>query len=539
MPTYGCLITAAGRAKIANAIATGVPVVLTEMSVGDGAGNSVTPSPAQSALVREVYRRTINAVSVSPSTADAMLIEMVIPGDVGPFVMREAGVWDEDGNLFAITALPTSVKPAPAEGATKDVAIIVTVKVENAAAVTVQVNPNIVIATRTWVDGNYLRLPGAGTTHQLIRKKSNNPNDWEFFDPEFDATGFVFDSIEEPQTLAADQTVVDFATITTAGIAVYVEKTAGGLERLARDQDYTILDETRIELAASYPADTRLLGVQNDPNGAVSPHSIGALARDENLGDLPNVAGARANLQLAYAGQADAEAGAEGLGVMSPLRVAQYVSKRVASQLLAEAGIDDNALMTPLKVKQLVDKLIPANRRGHEVGELGFFYRKSVPAGSWIPLRGGTFGPPGSGATVHASLDCWPLYEIWWADFSQALLPVTGGRGASALADWNAGKPMAIFNDEQAEYFYRAWKEGGGRALGSPQLDALQGFRLKLPLKIIPGSGQNWVNKAAVDNTYGSGNLTGAFVSDGTNGTPRIDKETRSINRAVLVCVHL
>lgn len=529
MPNYGCLITAVGRAKIANAIVTGVPLVLTEMSVGDGAGNAVTPSALQTSLVREVYRRSINAMTVSPGDADALQIEMVIPVDVGPIVIREAGVWDADGDLFATTALPTTVKPAPAEGATKDVVIIITAKVDNAAAVTVQVNPNIVIATRTWVDGNYLRLPSEnGTTGQLLRKKSNAHNDFEYFNPDFDATGFVFDSVEEPQALAEGQTVVAFADITTAGIAVYVENQVGGLERLVRDVDYAILDVTTIELVKDdYPAGTRILGVQNDPNGAVTAHGVGALERQQNLADVPSKATARENLQLSYADEATALAGASLLTVMPPLRVLQ-----------------------------LIDKTIPPIRRGHDTAQLGFFYRRSVPAG-WLALRGGTFGPAGSAATVRANDDCWPLYEIWWNDFSQALLPVTGGRGASAAADWAAKKPMAIFND--VDEFYRAWNPDDlDHDLGTHEDDALQDHRhhqfsnTSANQLGIPDGQSPSLNSGLPDSTSGRRyNIASRPGEDATKGQTskaitsaagnpvRVANETRPKNRAVLVCVHL
>lgn len=526
MANYGCILTAIGRAKIASAIITGIPVVITQMAVGDGAGNPIAPSAAQTALVREVYRRSINAIAISPTDPDTLLLEMVIPSTEGPFVIREVGVFDEDDNLIAISSLPASTKPAPSEGATKDVVIILSIKVDSSAAVTVVINPNIVIATRTWVDGNYLRLPGAGATGQLIRKKTNTPNDWEFFNPEFDATNFIFDCIEEPQTLATDQTLVQFLIITTAGLAVYVEKTDGGLERLVRDQDFTIVDETHIELAVSYLAGSRILGVQNDPNGAVSPHGIGALERTENLADVINKATARANLQLSYASQEEAEAGAELLKVMSPLRVLQ-----------------------------LINKLIPETRRGHEVAELGFFYRRTVPSNAWLPLRGGTFGPSGSAATVRANDDCWPLYEIWWSDFSQTLLPVTGGRGVSAAADWAASKPMAIFND--VDEFYRAWNSADiTHDLGTHQDDAVQRHRhfefsdseamqYGLSGYLSPSASSHYPTErldyimgagAALEATKG---VTSPPVGLSYGDPVRAANETRVKNRAVLVCVHL
>jgi phage-related tail fiber protein len=50
---YKTIHTAYGLAKVASAEATGTPIVLTHMAVGDGNGNPVTPNQGQTALVRD------------------------------------------------------------------------------------------------------------------------------------------------------------------------------------------------------------------------------------------------------------------------------------------------------------------------------------------------------------------------------------------------------------------------------------------------------------------------------------------------------
>ncbi|WP_290435844.1 phage tail-collar fiber domain-containing protein, partial [Aeromonas caviae] len=49
---YFAILTDAGQAKMANALALGVPLKITHMAVGDGNGQPVTPNAAQTALVR-------------------------------------------------------------------------------------------------------------------------------------------------------------------------------------------------------------------------------------------------------------------------------------------------------------------------------------------------------------------------------------------------------------------------------------------------------------------------------------------------------
>lgn len=58
----------------------------------------------------------------------------------------------------------------------------------------------------------------------------------------------------------------------------------------------------------------------------------------------------------------------------------------------------------------------------------------------FVRLNGRTIGTATSGASERANADCQPLFEHLWnlgAD-------VTGGRGASAAADWAANKPLVL-----------------------------------------------------------------------------------------------
>jgi microcystin-dependent protein len=56
----------------------------------------------------------------------------------------------------------------------------------------------------------------------------------------------------------------------------------------------------------------------------------------------------------------------------------------------------------------------------------------------------GTIGPSGSGATARADDDTEALYALLWTNIADGFAPVTGGRGASAAADWAAAKPLAL-----------------------------------------------------------------------------------------------
>ena len=288
--TFRTLHTAAGLARLAQAEATGTPINLTHMAVGDGNGNAVEPSELQTTLVRELFRAPINRVFQDPADPKRFTAELVIPAATGGFVLREVGVFDADGTLFAVGNLPATYKPMASEGAYADTVVRLEFMVTNASLVTLQADPNVVVVTRTWIANNVTActlLPG-GTTGQVLKKASNGCGDVVWGDPA--NVTINVNTLEEAQTLVAGQTVVNWATVTSIGLAVYVEGV-----RLRADQwtpHPTI--NTRITLAASYPEGTQIVGTQNEPAGLLGD----PLQRAQNLADVPNKATARTNLDV-------------------------------------------------------------------------------------------------------------------------------------------------------------------------------------------------------------------------------------------------
>lgn len=59
----------------------------------------------------------------------------------------------------------------------------------------------------------------------------------------------------------------------------------------------------------------------------------------------------------------------------------------------------------------------------------------------WLPLNGETIGSSGSGATGLADDTAEDLFTALW---SNSLIPVSGGRGVSAAADWSANKTITL-----------------------------------------------------------------------------------------------
>jgi len=288
--SYQTILTRIGLAKIAQAIAdadefTPPTVQVSQMLFGDGNGNPTTPSADQLGLVRQVYAADLNRLELSLDD-NRYIAEAIIPSTEGGWTVREIGLVDTDGDLFAVASFPDIYKPTAGEGAIRDLVVRLVFEVTNAVEVNLIIDPDVVVATRSWVEGNFnliALLPG-GTTGQVLRKKSNADGDTEWFDP-LEGLNILVDIVEEEQTLAAAQTVVTLATATTAGMAAYVE----GIR--LHPGDYTINSSTQFTLGESYPAGSKILVIQNEPAG-----SLNFLQAANNLSDVENKRPARVNL---------------------------------------------------------------------------------------------------------------------------------------------------------------------------------------------------------------------------------------------------
>lgn len=108
---YYSILTNRGKELEAQSSATGQPVIIKDFVVGDGNGQAVTPDPARTSLVKEVYRGAISALKVSPEQANQWMAHIVLPSDVGGFTVREAGLLTDAGELYAIANCAAIEKP--------------------------------------------------------------------------------------------------------------------------------------------------------------------------------------------------------------------------------------------------------------------------------------------------------------------------------------------------------------------------------------------------------------------------------------------
>ena len=178
MANYFGLVTRAGHGLIAAALAGGTTVQLTHIALGDGGGAPVSPTESMTALVNEVHRAPINTLEQDAENPALMWAEVVLPAGVGGWYVREAGVLDVGGTLVAVASTPESYKPLLAEGSGSELALKLPLVLTNTAAVTLKIDPTVVLASREHVAARVAAHNVAPDTHADLRALAAAAGAW-------------------------------------------------------------------------------------------------------------------------------------------------------------------------------------------------------------------------------------------------------------------------------------------------------------------------------------------------------------------------
>ncbi|SFJ87588.1 Phage tail fibre repeat-containing protein [Candidatus Pantoea symbiotica] len=155
---YFALLTNQGAALLANAAALGTKVNITSMAVGDGGGTLPTPDPAQTKLIGEKRRAQLNSLTIDDANSSQIVAEQIIPEGEGGFWIREIGLYDEGGILIAVANCAETYKPLLAEGSGRTQTVRMIIIVNSTTAVTLKIDPAVVLATRQYVDNAVIEV---------------------------------------------------------------------------------------------------------------------------------------------------------------------------------------------------------------------------------------------------------------------------------------------------------------------------------------------------------------------------------------------
>lgn len=173
---YFAILTSQGAAKLANATALGTKLNLTQMAVGDGNGALPTPDPAQTRLINQKRIAPLNMLNVDPENTSQIIAEQIIPENEGGFWIREIGLYDDAGVLIAVANCPETYKPQLQEGSGRTQTIRMILIVSNTEAVTLKIDPAVVLATRKYVDDKVIEVKAYADELMAAHLAAANPH---------------------------------------------------------------------------------------------------------------------------------------------------------------------------------------------------------------------------------------------------------------------------------------------------------------------------------------------------------------------------
>ncbi|EAB5585032.1 phage tail protein [Salmonella enterica subsp. enterica] len=283
-PKFKTIITDYGKQRLIAAMSPGgTKLTLTQMAVGDGGGNPTNPDTTSTTLVNEVWRAAVNSVTVDKSHQNTIIVELLIPAEVGGFWVREAGIYDEFNKLVAICSLPASEKPLLEQGSGRAQTVRMTLVISDLSTINITIDSTTIIATNDYVDNSLKE-----------HEKSRNHPDATLTDKGFVQLSSATGSTDETKaaTPKAVKAAMDNANKRQPGnenltalssLAGQPDKlpyfTNKGAMSLAEFAEFmrTMLSKTDAASVLEY------LGLRETINLAA-----GALQKDQNGGDIPD-----------------------------------------------------------------------------------------------------------------------------------------------------------------------------------------------------------------------------------------------------------
>ncbi|MCC3798265.1 phage tail-collar fiber domain-containing protein [Vibrio parahaemolyticus] len=156
---YGSILTILGENAEQNGKLQNKQITFTHIAIGDANDTYVQPDRAQNALVNELARIPVNSVDVLQPTPDSvpmLKVEAILPDNVNDLVIREFAAvaeFNEQSYFHAIGNCARIYVPPPVNNGN----VLTPVTLEMIFVITsaepiIEIDPNVVTASREWVD---------------------------------------------------------------------------------------------------------------------------------------------------------------------------------------------------------------------------------------------------------------------------------------------------------------------------------------------------------------------------------------------------
>ncbi|SNY90085.1 Phage tail-collar fibre protein [Cohaesibacter sp. ES.047] len=173
--TYYTRLTNIGSNALSAAITGGASVSLTHLAVGDADGSSYDPDGTETNLVHETHRLNITSITPDVQNPAWLIVEAILPPDVGGWWIREAGLFDANGAMFAIAKHPPTYKSILTDGTASTLTIQIVLQVTNTDSIQLVVNPLDSYASQNWVISSYPWANEEEVVDAAIEKKLVDP----------------------------------------------------------------------------------------------------------------------------------------------------------------------------------------------------------------------------------------------------------------------------------------------------------------------------------------------------------------------------
>lgn len=286
---YFAILTNQGAARLANAAALGTKLNLTQMAVGDANGTLPTPDPAQTKLINQRRIAPLNLLTVDPANTSQIIAEQIIPESEGGFWIREIGLYDDAGVLIAVANCPETYKPQLQEGSGRTQTIRMILIVSSTSAITLKIDPSVVLATRQYVDDKVIEVKSYVESKLSAHEQSRNHPDASTA-----AKGFV-----QLSSSVTSDSEAQAATPKAVKIAMDNANARLAKERNLADLPNPALARQSLQLGDSA---TKNIGTTAGTiTAGDDARIIGAMQKDQNGADIPDVALFLQNIQLGEA----------------------------------------------------------------------------------------------------------------------------------------------------------------------------------------------------------------------------------------------
>ncbi|OFU05401.1 phage tail protein [Clostridium sp. HMSC19D02] len=268
---------------MANASVTGNKVGFVKIQLGDGGGSEYTPTESQTALKNVVWEGNIGNTTTDETAPNCIILESLIPSNVGGFMIREIGYLDDENNLIAISKYKECYKPSIEQGAVVDMKVKTVLIVSNVNNIELKIDPTIIFATLKDIQDLETKID---TTKTELNTRIDTENEKQNI--KIDQLIAGGSNVASTQTITIDDWVEDAengfkATVThsllTQRIVVNI------IDATTKENvvtNFKIIDDNSIEVRSETRSELNVYVI----NGNAETHFINATVDDNRVSEM-------------------------------------------------------------------------------------------------------------------------------------------------------------------------------------------------------------------------------------------------------------